>query len=114
MSITLAKLVSWIVIGLVVGPFAGAVLTRSKRGYGVWRNILLGLVGSLIGGTVFSLLRIDFGLSAVVVSLSDVVRAFLGAVIFVGVFTLVRALNRTRENAVGAVSDSADAASRRR
>lgn len=102
MTITLGKIVSWLIIGLIAGPLAGAVLNRSRRGYGPWGNVLLGLIGALLGGLVFSLLRIDFGLSGVVVTLTDVVRAFLGALIFVGVVSLVRYIMRRRGGASGA------------
>lgn len=96
MPITVGKIVSWLIIGLIAGPLAGAVLNRSRRGYGIWGNVLLGLIGALLGGLVFSLLRMDFGLSGVVVTLTDVVRAFLGALIFIGVYSLVRYIMRRR------------------
>ncbi len=94
MNITLGMVISWILIGLIAGPLAGAVVNRSRRGFGLWGNVLLGLIGATVGGLVFSALRIDFGLSNVVVSLSDVVRAFLGALFFVLVVAIVRAYRR--------------------
>ena len=97
MNITWGKVVSWLIIGGIAGPLAGAVVNRSKRGYGIWGNVLLGLIGALVGGLVFSLLRMDFGLSGVVVTLTDVVRAFLGALISVGVYSLVRFIMRRRQ-----------------
>ena len=48
---------SWIVVGLLAGWIAGT-LTRG-RGFGCILNVILGLVGGVIGGWVFSRLGIQ-------------------------------------------------------
>jgi uncharacterized membrane protein YeaQ/YmgE (transglycosylase-associated protein family) len=91
MNFSIAQIVSWIIVGLIAGSLAGSVLRRSRQGYGRWANWGIGLVGAIVGGLLFSLLRIDFGLSQIAISLADIVQAFVGALLFVGILTLVRA-----------------------
>lgn len=50
-------LVAWILIGLIAGWLTGKV-TRG-RGFGCVANVLLGLVGAVIGGWIFSHLGIE-------------------------------------------------------
>lgn len=96
MTFSIPQIISWIIVGLIAGSLAGSVLRRSRHGYGRWANWGIGLVGAIIGGLLFSLLRIDFGLGQIAVSLADIVQAFIGALIFVGILTLVRSSNRRR------------------
>ena len=39
---TVAKLISWLIVGALAGPLAGMVITRTKEGLGRWKNIGLG------------------------------------------------------------------------
>jgi uncharacterized membrane protein YeaQ/YmgE (transglycosylase-associated protein family) len=79
-----SSLLGWIVIGLVAGWLAG-VLSRGA-GFGCLGNILLGLIGSVLGGWIFSKLGIFGGgfiysLAAATVGavlLSAVARLFAG------------------------------------
>lgn len=95
MPFTIGQVISWLIVGLLAGSLTGMILTRSRRGYGRWINWGIGLAGALIGNVVFSLLRVDFGLSSISVSLADIVQAFIGAILVVGVVTLVRRSMRT-------------------
>jgi uncharacterized membrane protein YeaQ/YmgE (transglycosylase-associated protein family) len=52
------SLLWWIVIGLIAGWLAGT-LSRG-RGFGCLANIILGLIGAVIGGWIFSKLGIVF------------------------------------------------------
>jgi uncharacterized membrane protein YeaQ/YmgE (transglycosylase-associated protein family) len=54
-----SSLVAWIVIGLLAGWIAGEVSRGS--GFGCIGNILIGLVGSVLGGWIFSKLGIGGG-----------------------------------------------------
>lgn len=49
-------LISWILIGLIAGWLAGKI--ARGQGYGCITDILLGLVGSVIGGWLFTQLHI--------------------------------------------------------
>ena len=43
----------WIVVGLLGGGLAGALMTWERGGFGLWRNLALGLAGAFIGGLLF-------------------------------------------------------------
>jgi uncharacterized membrane protein YeaQ/YmgE (transglycosylase-associated protein family) len=75
-------LVWWILIGLLAGWLAG-VVTRG-RGFGCLADIVIGLVGAVIGGWVFSKLGITaFGF------FGSVAAATVGAVLLVAVARLL-------------------------
>jgi uncharacterized membrane protein YeaQ/YmgE (transglycosylase-associated protein family) len=50
------SLIAWLVVGLIAGWIAGTV-TRG-RGFGCIVNVILGLVGAVIGGWIFTKLGI--------------------------------------------------------
>ncbi len=82
MSITLAELVVWVVVGILAGSLTGTVVTGKWAGLGRWTTLGVGLVGALIGGVIFSLFGIWPGLDAISISLRDIVAAFAGSLIF--------------------------------
>jgi uncharacterized membrane protein YeaQ/YmgE (transglycosylase-associated protein family) len=49
-------LISWILLGLIAGWLAGKI--ARGRGYGCLTDILLGLIGSVVGGWLFTKLNI--------------------------------------------------------
>ena len=72
---------AWIVLGLVAG-FIGSKLVN-KSGEGLIRDILLGVVGAIVGGYLFNL----FGASGVTgLNLYSVLVAVVGAVVFLVVY----------------------------
>ena len=78
--------VAWIVLGLVAG-FIGSKLVN-RTGEGLIRDVLLGVVGAIIGGYLFNL----FGASGVTgLNLYSLLVAVVGAVVFLIVYhTIVR------------------------
>lgn len=81
MTFTWGELLVWLLVGALSGSLAGLVVKRRKEGFGRLRNLGVGLAGALIGGVLFNVLRIDFGLANVSISLQDIVSAFVGALI---------------------------------
>jgi uncharacterized membrane protein YeaQ/YmgE (transglycosylase-associated protein family) len=79
---TLAELLTLLIIGLVAGWLAGAVMRGG--GYGLLANLLLGIVGAILGGFLFGLLGI-----AAYGFLGRVVVAFFGAIVVIGIARLV-------------------------
>jgi uncharacterized membrane protein YeaQ/YmgE (transglycosylase-associated protein family) len=75
------SLLGWIVIGLIAGWLAGKI--SRGEGYGCLTDIVLGLVGSLLGGWIFMKLGIFGG--GFIYSLA---AATLGAVILVSIVHL--------------------------
>jgi len=76
-------IIAWLFLGLVAGWLAGK-LSRG-RGYGCITDIVLGLIGSVIGGWIFTQLRIGTGAGGFLYSLA---AATLGAVVLVAIVHL--------------------------
>ncbi len=72
---------AWIVVGLLAGWIAGT-LTRG-RGFGCLVNILLGLIGAVVGGWIFTRL----GISALGF-FGSLAAATFGAILLVGIARL--------------------------
>ena len=71
----------WIIIGLIAGWLAGTI--ARGRGFGCITDVILGLVGAVIGGWIFSRLGIaTFGF------LGSLAAATVGAVLLVAVARL--------------------------
>ncbi|MGW8265350.1 MAG: GlsB/YeaQ/YmgE family stress response membrane protein [Longimicrobiales bacterium] len=85
MAVTLLELMVWLIVGLLAGSLAGLVITRKKKGFGRFSNLGVGLAGALIGGLLFDLLKLDLGLADISISLQDIVSAFVGSLLFLGV-----------------------------
>lgn len=81
MSVALDHIVVWIIVGLLAGSLTGLVAKGEKRGFGLWKNLSLGLAGALVGGLLFRLLNLLPGLERVTISLRDVVAAFAGSLL---------------------------------
>ncbi len=79
-------LLAWIIVGLIAGWLAGLVMKGG--GYGVVGDLILGIVGAVLGGFIASAL---FGVPNAVngINITSIVVAFIGAVILVAI---VRAL----------------------
>ena len=75
--------ISWIIIGLIAGWLAGTI--ARGRGYGCFVNILLGMVGAVLGGWIFSKMGIYSSGSGWLYSLA---AATVGAVVLVAVARL--------------------------
>lgn len=69
-------LLSWILVGLIAGYIASRIVNR--RGEGFLRDVLLGIIGALIGGEIFTRL----GYAGVTgLNLWSILVAVIGAVI---------------------------------
>jgi uncharacterized membrane protein YeaQ/YmgE (transglycosylase-associated protein family) len=72
------SVIAWIIVGLIAGWLAGTV--SRGRGFGCIANILIGMVGAIIGGWIFTRLNIQGG-----GMLYSIAAATVGAVLLVGV-----------------------------
>jgi uncharacterized membrane protein YeaQ/YmgE (transglycosylase-associated protein family) len=79
-------LLTWIIVGLIAGWLAGVVMKGG--GYGVLGDIILGIIGAIVGGFLAGAL---FGVPDPIsgFNVTTLVVAFLGAII---VIAIVRAL----------------------
>jgi len=82
------QVIVWIIIGLLGGTLAGLIAKRERSGFGVMRNLGLGLAGALVGGFLFRIFDILPNLALVAISLRDVVSAVAGSLIVLGILWL--------------------------
>ncbi len=78
---SLDQVIVWSVIGLLGGSLAGMAITWGREGFGIVRNLGLGLAGALIGGFFFRIFGLFPSLDLIAFSLRDVVAAFAGSLI---------------------------------
>ena len=78
---TASQLIVWVIVGLLGGSLAGMLMTWGKEGYGIVRNVGLGLAGALVGGFLFRTFGLWPGLDSIAFSFRDVVAAFVGSLI---------------------------------
>ena len=83
-------ILAWIVIGLIVGWLASVIVKGS--GSGILGDIILGIVGALVGGFIASAV---FGIADPIsgFNLTTLIIAVLGAIVVIAV---VRMLSRGR------------------
>jgi uncharacterized membrane protein YeaQ/YmgE (transglycosylase-associated protein family) len=77
--------IGWIVLGLIAGYIASMLV--NKRGEGLSFDILLGIVGAVIGGWIFNAAGSD-GVTGF--NLWSLLVAVVGAVVFLAVWHTVR------------------------
>ena len=93
--VSLDQFIVWIIIGLLGGSLAGLIIKRERKGFGVLRNLGLGLVGALVGGLLFRLLGLFPELDKVTVSLRDVVAAVVGSLLILAALWLLQRFRRS-------------------
>lgn len=73
---------------LLTGAIAGWLAGQFMRGegYGCIGNIIMGIVGSMVGGFVFSLLGISGGTGFI----ASIFTAAIGAVVLIGFFRVIK------------------------
>ncbi|HXJ23541.1 MAG TPA: GlsB/YeaQ/YmgE family stress response membrane protein [Polyangia bacterium] len=87
---TLETLLIWIVVGLIAGWLASAVV---GGGYGLIGDIVIGVVGSFLGSLIFRSLHIHSPFSGLA---GTILVAFVGAVVLVLVLRLIRMASARR------------------
>jgi uncharacterized membrane protein YeaQ/YmgE (transglycosylase-associated protein family) len=78
---TVGDVVVWLIVGALAGTWAARLVTFSKAGLGRWTNLLVGMLGALVGGFLFNGLGIDLGLGELKVSFEDLLAAFVGSLL---------------------------------
>jgi uncharacterized membrane protein YeaQ/YmgE (transglycosylase-associated protein family) len=90
------QLIVWLIIGLIGGSLAGLIIRRERKGFGVLRNLALGLVGAVVGGLLFRLFGLLRELDKVMISLRDVVAAVVGSLLVLAILWLWQRWQSTR------------------
>jgi len=80
-------LLTWLIVGIIAGWLAGLVM--KGRGFGLIGNMVIGIVGALVGGwlagTLFNIHNAVNGFN-----LSTIIVSFLGAVIILYIARLIK------------------------
>ncbi len=85
---TIDQFIVWIVVGLIGGSLAGLIITWDREGFGMVRNLAIGLAGALVGGLLFRLLGLLPQLDRIAISLRDVISAVVGSLIVLTAYWL--------------------------
>jgi uncharacterized membrane protein YeaQ/YmgE (transglycosylase-associated protein family) len=81
--------IAWIVLGLIAGFIASKIVNKS--GEGMILDIILGVVGAVVGGYLFQ----TFGMAGVTgVNLYSILVAVVGAIVFLVIYHAI--FRRTR------------------
>jgi uncharacterized membrane protein YeaQ/YmgE (transglycosylase-associated protein family) len=85
MSRCVMSIIGWIILGLISGFIASKIV--NKTGQGFFTDIVLGIVGAIVGGIIFSALGVG-GVTGL--NLYSMVVAVIGAIIVLVVYHAVR------------------------
>jgi uncharacterized membrane protein YeaQ/YmgE (transglycosylase-associated protein family) len=78
------SILSWIVLGLIAG-FIGSKIVDSQ-GQGLWLNLVLGIVGAIVGGFLFSV----FGATGITgFNIWSLIVAIIGSVVVLWLYHLL-------------------------
>ena len=77
------NIILFLLIGMAAGWLAGQVL--KGRGFGLVENLIIGVIGALIGGFVFGALGVNAG-----GLLGQLIAATVGAIILLYLLKLIR------------------------
>jgi len=78
-----ANLIWWVVVGLIAGWAAGQIMKGG--GYGAVMDIILGIVGAVVGGWLMSLVGLQAG-----GLIGTIIVAIIGAVVLIWITRLLK------------------------
>jgi len=79
----LSNLIWWVVVGLIAGWAAGKIMKGG--GYGAIMDIVLGIIGAVIGGWLLGAVGIHAG-----GLIGTIIVAIIGAIILIGITRLLK------------------------
>ena len=86
----LSKIIVWLIVGAIAGTLAGRLATFSKQGFGPWTHMGIRMTGAVVGGLLFGLPGIDFGLGEIKFTVEDLISAFVGSLLCIGALWVAR------------------------
>jgi uncharacterized membrane protein YeaQ/YmgE (transglycosylase-associated protein family) len=90
MDITLSDILSLLIVGILAGSLAGMLVKRNRGGLGYMLNLLVGVVGAIMGGAIVRLFKIDFKWGQIVLRWEDMLAAFIGSLVFIALIAIMR------------------------
>jgi uncharacterized membrane protein YeaQ/YmgE (transglycosylase-associated protein family) len=88
---TIGKLIVWLIVGGLAGTLAGRLVTFTRAGFGFWSNLGVGMAGAVVGGALFDLFGIDFGLGELKITFENLISAFVGSLLCILAWWAIRA-----------------------
>ena len=79
----LVSILVFLAIGLAAGWLAGKIM--KGRGFGLLGDLIIGVIGALLGGWLFNLLGISFG-----GTIGSFVTALVGAIVLLFLLRLIK------------------------
>ena len=79
----------WLIVGGIIGWLASLVM-RTDAKQGIFLNVVVGIVGAMLGGWLISTLIGGASINEGDFSVSGLVISFIGAVILLAVVNLIR------------------------
>jgi uncharacterized membrane protein YeaQ/YmgE (transglycosylase-associated protein family) len=79
-NLELGQVIVWLILGSIAGAFAGLIFRG--RGYGAVGNLVIGLLGAIIGGFLLDLLNLRIGGALTLnFTAADLIGAIFGALL---------------------------------
>jgi uncharacterized membrane protein YeaQ/YmgE (transglycosylase-associated protein family) len=79
----ISNLIWWVLVGLIAGWAAGKIM--KDGGYGVGMDIVLGIIGAVVGGWLVGILGFQAG-----GFISTIIVAIIGAVVLIWITRLIK------------------------
>ncbi|MGC1649954.1 MAG: GlsB/YeaQ/YmgE family stress response membrane protein [Candidatus Sulfotelmatobacter sp.] len=79
----ISNLIWWVLVGLIAGWAAGKIMKGG--GYGVGMDIVLGIIGAVVGGWLVGILGFQAG-----GFISTIIVAIIGAVVLIWITRLIK------------------------
>ena len=77
-------IISWVILGLIAGFIGSKIVDR--QGEGFWLDIVLGIIGALVGGFLFDL----FGATGITgLNIYSMIVAVIGAIVVLLIYNAV-------------------------
>lgn len=87
----------WIIVGALAGWIASMIMKTNEQ-MGALANIIIGIIGALLGGWVIGLLGFD--VAAGELSIPSILTAILGACILIAILKAIRGRGGTNRRAM--------------
>lgn len=88
------EIVAWVIMGLLVGAFAGLLSVLRTSAFQRFWTVVLGLIGALIGGVAAHVAQLDFGMGPILVRYEDLVLSLAGGLVLIAVVRFIGARRR--------------------
>jgi uncharacterized membrane protein YeaQ/YmgE (transglycosylase-associated protein family) len=90
------NVITWLIVGVIIGPFVGMLLTRKKEGYGRLINTAIGLIGAIVGMILLNMFDIaqhlPFNLRQYAITAEELAAAAAGSLLFLTVIWVIKKL----------------------